>query len=478
MTRAWYIDTIDARSGYAFASHRVQDLNDTTALFDSTDTFFIEAPQFVPERVSSRAVSFGAARASFQTGLFFDVDNEVAFPTLSAVAEFVRRAYGSGGSTDDDGGSTPAPFVPPTPKDGDGEAVSSEPPFDGPSFGNGVLSFDSFDPVAPLINGHQDFLGKVGNAVNGGPVLSGDAFARLNDAASAGDGRGCAARLGRAALRLAIHILSFPEETDRHNRRRLHMSARSVLRCISEMRLLPAMYLQLQQDSSFSARIAALIRDYYQLPAYQDFYESPWATILPLQDPAVAVNMLATFLVLGRGQPSHEYNHFFEAIFRSYRRLSFDRGPSVDRFADLARVVIPDHLIPAEYRPAKAAPSLRHLLAFACNSLAQIPKGTDVETFELLLFGACYLSSNVVNLPLEFAAYEHHWYDYEALGFDPDEDALLRVMTALPWLKSNLPQYAFHRDVEEFIAKTATLSPNAPRSESSDPAFSSGDLPD
>jgi hypothetical protein len=64
VTIAWRIDTFDARSGYAFTSRRIADLDSPSALADGIDTFFIEAPHFIPERVSSQAIAFGAARAS------------------------------------------------------------------------------------------------------------------------------------------------------------------------------------------------------------------------------------------------------------------------------------------------------------------------------------------------------------------------------------------------------------------------------
>jgi hypothetical protein len=63
----------------------------------------VPPPTFRPETVSSRALAFAATRGPFQYGLFI-ADQEVAFPSLDAVIEFVRRAYLRGGGGDAAGG--------------------------------------------------------------------------------------------------------------------------------------------------------------------------------------------------------------------------------------------------------------------------------------------------------------------------------------------------------------------------------------
>jgi hypothetical protein len=114
MTSAWFIDSIDARAGLAFTSLRTSDLVTQDAALDLPGVF-IAPPTFRPETVSSRALAFAATRGSFQYGLFV-AQREVAFPSLDAVIEFVRRAYLRGGGGDAAGGGGAG--IPPRPTKG------------------------------------------------------------------------------------------------------------------------------------------------------------------------------------------------------------------------------------------------------------------------------------------------------------------------------------------------------------------------
>jgi hypothetical protein len=111
VNEAWYIDALDTRAGLAFASYRVADLTSETVTVD-LPCIFIEPPAFRPESLSSRAPAFAASRGSFQLGLFVQ-EQEVAFPTLEDVVEFVRRAFLRGGGGDGPGGLGPGVPVPP-----------------------------------------------------------------------------------------------------------------------------------------------------------------------------------------------------------------------------------------------------------------------------------------------------------------------------------------------------------------------------
>jgi hypothetical protein len=111
MTEAYFIDSLDARAGLAFASYRSADLSNDDVDVD-LPSVFIGPPMFRPERVSSRGIAFAASRGSFQLGLYVD-GAEVAFPTLEDVIEFVRRAYLRGGGGDGAGGIGPGvPQIP------------------------------------------------------------------------------------------------------------------------------------------------------------------------------------------------------------------------------------------------------------------------------------------------------------------------------------------------------------------------------
>lgn len=112
----WYVDAIDPIGGLCFASRRIADLEQDADL--DLVGVYISPPQFQPEQVASRAISFSAARGGFQLGLFLDAA-EVGFPSLPSLVEFVRRCYISGGRTDGAGGRGPLP-VPPRPGGGKG----------------------------------------------------------------------------------------------------------------------------------------------------------------------------------------------------------------------------------------------------------------------------------------------------------------------------------------------------------------------
>jgi hypothetical protein len=98
---AWRIDTLDPRGGLAFASWRESFDAEETPADREPPCVFIGAPHFRPEPVANRALAQAAGRGAFQMGLYTSEHVEAAFPTPEAVAEFVRRAYLSGGSGDE-----------------------------------------------------------------------------------------------------------------------------------------------------------------------------------------------------------------------------------------------------------------------------------------------------------------------------------------------------------------------------------------
>lgn len=111
MSDAWRIDSLDARAGLAFASWREADLSGGAPRLDR-DAVFLSPPAFSPEVLGSRAIGFGAARGQAQLGVFLDGE-ELAFATLEALTEFVRRLYmGSGGGDAGGGGGRPGPPEP------------------------------------------------------------------------------------------------------------------------------------------------------------------------------------------------------------------------------------------------------------------------------------------------------------------------------------------------------------------------------
>jgi hypothetical protein len=135
MTEAWFIDGLDARAGLAFTSMRTPDLLDEEPVLDLPGVF-IAPPTFRPETVSSRALAFAGTRGSFQYGLFI-ADREVAFPSLDAVIEFVRRAYlrGGGGEAAGGGGAGVPPRSTPGALGPEGEKL----PLEGEGRGRGLI---------------------------------------------------------------------------------------------------------------------------------------------------------------------------------------------------------------------------------------------------------------------------------------------------------------------------------------------------
>lgn len=115
MEQQWYVDALDGRSGLAFASNRMSDLIGEPAQWPdlSARAWFIAAPDFQPEPVSSRAIGFAAAQRGLQLGLSLNGETEVPFPSLEALTDYVRRLFISGGGGDGAAGVDPALGGPP-----------------------------------------------------------------------------------------------------------------------------------------------------------------------------------------------------------------------------------------------------------------------------------------------------------------------------------------------------------------------------
>ncbi|UGY02524.1 hypothetical protein [Bradyrhizobium quebecense] len=110
----WRIDAMDARGGLAFASRRADRFSELETRAQDPLCAFIGAPGFQPEMVASRSIALAGVRGAFQYRLFID-EEEVAFPSLAGVTEFVRRVYLRGGGGDGAGGvggEGPPPILP------------------------------------------------------------------------------------------------------------------------------------------------------------------------------------------------------------------------------------------------------------------------------------------------------------------------------------------------------------------------------
>ncbi|SCU98929.1 hypothetical protein CNECB9_560038 [Cupriavidus necator] len=457
---AWYIDTIDARSGYAFASYRVADLSDAAALSDICETVFIEAPHFVPERVGSRTLSLGAARAGFQIGLYLESgEGEVPFPTLDALSDFVRRAYGSGGASDGGGGATP-PLTPPPGDNGPREDREQRDAPDGDAWKEEIArgKADDIDPVDALKTAHQAFAGLIRQASLANPAHAAGAFDMLLESRFRhAEGRFAAHRLARAALRLSIHVISFPEPPRFSSEWKiLDASGRHLFACISRLNLWASIRLHLRADPAALKRVFHVLSDFHDSRNGPGWLVSHFERRPSSKDAGLLTWLLQMVLVSGR--------RAFPLSFRYLQDHGLLRLPLYDhrvteswnRFADLGRIMIPERLIPTEYRPGHASPSLRNLLAFGCNAFAQIPPHDEDAVFETMLFAACYLNANVAG---DVAGVLRSDYGYDFADSEQEAlfDARHLVAATLPWIRANLPNYAFVQEVENSIAQAATV---------------------
>ncbi|WP_187431191.1 hypothetical protein ROLI_013620 [Roseobacter fucihabitans] len=100
---SWYIDAMDGLGGLAFVSFRTADLRGGEIDFGA-EAWVIEAPDFRPQPVASRAIGFAATGRGLQVGFSTDGDTEVAFQSLGSLGDFMRRTFLSGGGSDGAGG--------------------------------------------------------------------------------------------------------------------------------------------------------------------------------------------------------------------------------------------------------------------------------------------------------------------------------------------------------------------------------------
>lgn len=147
---SWFVDSLDAKGGIAFAAFRPADLarGEPDA---SIPAVRVAAPGFRPQAVSSRAVGLAASRGVFQLGVAVD-GRELGFAALDDLVDFVRRVYVARGGGADPGPpeEAPGPTRPfGSPGDGgDAESVDDE-------LGNGPRG----DPAQRLEKGLMEFGG-------------------------------------------------------------------------------------------------------------------------------------------------------------------------------------------------------------------------------------------------------------------------------------------------------------------------------
>jgi hypothetical protein len=103
--RAWRLEAHDLRGGFSFATYRAAEGFHSGETGDAA--YFIAAPSFSPEPVTAVTVALAATRGGFEHGLFLAGEVEASFESLSAVVEFVRRAYVASAGGDEPDGNEP-----------------------------------------------------------------------------------------------------------------------------------------------------------------------------------------------------------------------------------------------------------------------------------------------------------------------------------------------------------------------------------
>ena len=138
MTPFWHLDGWDRLGGRAFATQRERDEDLTESSDSNGPTVYIAPPGFQPEVLASPRIALSACRNGVFEPRVPPNENapEIAFPTIDAVAEFVRRGFISGGrGRGGEGGGGQSPPIPREPNETtprEGPAVET-PTLEGPS---------------------------------------------------------------------------------------------------------------------------------------------------------------------------------------------------------------------------------------------------------------------------------------------------------------------------------------------------------
>lgn len=454
MSGHWYIDSLDARAGLAFASFRQPDLIEGNAIEDAETTVFVAPPSFEPEIVANRAVAFAAQRGSFQWGLFNAEGEEFPFRTLEGVAEFVRRVYlrSGGGDANPDGG-------PPAPSPETPGGVPREPTrLELGELGGGA----NHDIVILLQTCAESFAKRVEKCAPGDeqpfqdwyrPILAGRPAAALTtqgvaEAARAGD------RLARSALVLTAEMIR-----RRPSGQGVDMSADWLLRAfrlaglIDRLGIWPLMADLLGHTASAKPFATASEHFVSDLPALADAARAMHQELKAPHEWCV-VDAARTMLVTGE-PPVLDHPLMPWWIVWPWHQLA--ELADTDAFDDLDRIPVPVTLMPRE--PANN-PSLRTLLlAVAANpaTLASKNSYADELRAELVLLAAAYLTRPDV------ATHYGPWALVRApVRTQPSPEvirilALRRVEVAAAWLANNLARRVFADQVEGMIDRAAAL---------------------
>lgn len=422
--KAWHVDSLDRRAGIAFASLRHPALRHAIAI-DEALAIRVAPPDFEPETLASNATAFAATRAGFQWGLYSNESTEVAFPSVEALVEFVRRLYLRGGGGD----FPPGGGEPPRGPDGG-------PPLD--DAGPAQPRSTAIDGVADLLFASKEFMKRSQELVSSrSPAKPFDAWCG-DDADPVANAN---VRLARAGLSLLWTSLQRAPGTANKSAWTLWLvGAVPLARCFDRMQIWPLLL------KHFGWQLEHLCaRSLKGLHPHLPLHMHPM-----LSDRGICALLLRQLLLTGSVS---------DALMRfgglNFAAASFPSMTIDTPYDDLDRISIPRAAakgLCTEGREGEA--TLRHVVTSLLGSPQAGSEGDASireHRFELLFFSAAYLCSPTLSarqpdLPSELA------FDDGAgvVGFAEELSNHLASESAA-WLSRNLPQWVFRPVVETMI---------------------------
>ena len=434
---AWYIDSIDARAGLAFASERKADLSDAEQLLDTSLAAFVAAPDFRPQLGVSRTTAFAVARGSFQLGLFINDEKEVAFPSLPAVAEFVRRAYLRSSGGDDPGTDpTPSPDIDGPKIDGELEEKTQ------PSDSEGV------DFVAVLKNERKRFHSESG-------ILGTEESAKkfvwnmLDDSSQKVEPNVHRAVIG--GYRVLHELLRrCPRAGDLENARKWCEASRRLCHCFDQLGLWPFISHTIKTFSCEKqirtlAKFLSAEQFLSHLRHMLDEQPANWAETIFLRE------------LLVNGHRLQYLEPLWPYVCWPACALTDGIAHGFDPVDNLSYLPIPQDIETTIW--GKTKPSDRMNLCHLFSSLSGCPNQEEwtEPALEVLLFISAYLVSPAYCAQRSNAT--RFWHVSEFTDVQPVMVTATEqvVKGAIDWLSDCLPKFAFSEDIESLISSAIEL---------------------
>jgi hypothetical protein len=444
----WTIDTFDPRGGLAFASWW-DDPNASGNPGSEPTCIFVGAPDFRPEVVANRAIALAAGRGSFQTGLFVG-PVEVPFPTVSAVAEFVRRVYLRGGGGDGaDGGGGDGP--PPRPVERPDLPLLPELTEEGYE-GRGLRS-----EILAAVENFQ--LKAKGVAIESAPrsVEWPAAIEGTNGgggAHRAGDGP---AMLASAALRLIYEMARrLPSAGAPAALARWQREAQTLGRLISNLGLWPLL-LSGPYYGSLRTLASSLVRGNYGL-AILDILKGGF--------PSEFLTNVVMYLLFVGGLPLDDRDEA-EWLFYHWRRdhYPFDLPPwnssvrgAIDPVAALRRIPLPEELTEFVGSTLKDGTSLYHAVnAFMGSPQTIWKQGQAAQLIDIVLFASASIVETEGGQFLSELTAWMFWNGPRTIS--PTRRVAIQTAAdnAWSWLAQHLPALVFGEALENVIESAGSL---------------------